>query len=152
MPATNATLERSFSALRGVKTFLRSTMSQQRLNNLMLLHVHVHKDVTDTLELKDIANEFIGDSEHRLKIFLCFLLSLVFFVIMVAMHCYKFCTENSRMDHYRGCRFQNFSGGACPQTSLDTVCTSHTHTAWPDQSHCPCSGPALSTLLGLSKL
>ena len=66
MPATNAKTERSFSALRRVKSYLRSTMSQQRLNNLMLLHVH--KGITD-INMKDIANEFIGDSEHRLKIF-----------------------------------------------------------------------------------
>ena len=47
MPATNATSERSFSALRRVKGYLRSTMSQQRLNNLMVLHVH--KERTETL-------------------------------------------------------------------------------------------------------
>ena len=37
MPATNAQSERSFSALRRIKTYLRSTMAQQRLNNLMVL-------------------------------------------------------------------------------------------------------------------
>lgn len=39
MPATNSTSERSFSALRHVKTYLRNTMSQRRLNDLMILHV-----------------------------------------------------------------------------------------------------------------
>ena len=34
MPATNATSERSFSTLRRTKTYLRSTMKQERLNNL----------------------------------------------------------------------------------------------------------------------
>ena len=67
MPATNATSERFFSALRRVKNYLRGTMTQQRLNNLMVLHVH--KDITDSLKLQDIANEFVGNSEHRLKIF-----------------------------------------------------------------------------------
>ena len=33
LPATNATSERSFSTLRRIKTFLRSTMTQVRLNN-----------------------------------------------------------------------------------------------------------------------
>ena len=33
MPATNATSERSFSALRRLKTYLHSSMSQQRLNH-----------------------------------------------------------------------------------------------------------------------
>ncbi len=39
MAATNATSERSFSALRRVKSCLRATMLQERLNYLMLLHV-----------------------------------------------------------------------------------------------------------------
>ncbi len=26
--------------------------------------LHVHKEVTDKIKLKDVANEFIGDSEH----------------------------------------------------------------------------------------
>ena len=34
MPATNAISKRSFSALRLVKTYLRSTMTQERLNHL----------------------------------------------------------------------------------------------------------------------
>ena len=38
--AMNAVSERSASALRRVKTYLRSTMSRSRLKNLMLLHVH----------------------------------------------------------------------------------------------------------------
>ena len=67
MPATNATSERSFSALRRVKNYLRSTMTQQRLNNLLVLHVH--KDITNNLKLKDIAKEFVGESEHRQNIF-----------------------------------------------------------------------------------
>ena len=40
MPATNATSERSFSALRYIKSYLRATMSQTRLNNVMVLYVH----------------------------------------------------------------------------------------------------------------
>ena len=66
MPATNASLERSFSALRRVKSYLRATMKQDRLNYLMLLHVH--KDKTDELDLKLLVNEFIN-SDHRSNIF-----------------------------------------------------------------------------------
>ncbi len=62
MPATNASSERSFSALRRLKTYLRTTMKQDHLNYLMLLHVH--KDKTDDQDLKVIVNEFIN-SEHR---------------------------------------------------------------------------------------
>ena len=41
VPVTTATAERSFSALRRIKTYLRSTMSDERLNNIMLLHVYI---------------------------------------------------------------------------------------------------------------
>ena len=67
MPAINATSERSFSALRRVKTYLRSTMGQDRLNDLMLLHVH--KDITDNLNVKEVINCYVKDLEHRLRFF-----------------------------------------------------------------------------------
>ena len=70
MPATNVTSVRSFSALCRVMTSLRNTMTQQRLNNLMVLHVH--KDITDRQNLTDIASEFISDNEHRLRVFVSF--------------------------------------------------------------------------------
>ena len=49
MSSTNAISERSFSTLRRVKTYLRSTMLQERLNRLLVLHVH--KEYTDSLDL-----------------------------------------------------------------------------------------------------
>ena len=67
MPATNSTSERSFSALRRVKSYLRATMTQERLNHLML--IHVHKEQTDMLDLKAVINNFIGDSSYRSGIF-----------------------------------------------------------------------------------
>ena len=67
MPASNATSERSFSALRRVKTYLRSTMTQTRLNNLMVLHVH--RDRLDKLDLCQVGNDFIDAREHRRSIF-----------------------------------------------------------------------------------
>ena len=70
MPATNASSERSFSALRRVKSYLRTTMKQERLNYLMLLHVH--KDKTDKMDLKSILNEFVSYSDHRSGIFATF--------------------------------------------------------------------------------
>ena len=47
MPATNASSEGSLSAMQRVKSYLRSTMPQERLNHLMILHVH--KELTDGL-------------------------------------------------------------------------------------------------------
>ena len=67
LPSTNAVSERSFSAIRRVKTYLRSTMGQERLNNLLTLYVH--KDHTDELDLMAVANEFVSHSEHRLSTF-----------------------------------------------------------------------------------
>ncbi len=52
MPATNATSERSFSALHRLKNYLRTTMRQDRLTHLMV--IHVHKDRTDSLDLKAV--------------------------------------------------------------------------------------------------
>ena len=47
MPATNATSERTFSCLRRIKSYLRSSMTQTRLNSTMILSVH--KEYTDQL-------------------------------------------------------------------------------------------------------
>ena len=67
LPSTNAVSERSTSALRRVKTYLRTTMSQLRLNNLMMLSIH--KDRTDQINLETIINEFVSANEHRIDIF-----------------------------------------------------------------------------------
>ena len=67
MPATNSSSERSFSAMRRIKTYLRTTMKQERLNSLMVLHVH--KDYTDKLHLLDIANDFVSNSNRRKQVF-----------------------------------------------------------------------------------
>ena len=67
MPATNIVSERSFSALKQVKTYLRSTTGDSRLNHLMMLHVH--KDRTDALTLVDVANDFVGEKENRKQLF-----------------------------------------------------------------------------------
>ena len=71
MPATNAVSERTFSALRRVKTYLRTTMTQARLNHLMLLYVH-HVE-TEKIDLVQVANDFISTSDDRRQIFGTFL-------------------------------------------------------------------------------
>ena len=70
LPATNATSERSFSALRRIKSYLRSTMTQARLNHLMILHYH--QDMTDSLDLKAVTNEYITKNEARRSTFATF--------------------------------------------------------------------------------
>ncbi len=48
IPATNAVSERSASAVRRVKTYLRLTMTQLRFNNLLVLHVHKERTESTT--------------------------------------------------------------------------------------------------------
>ena len=59
----NAISERSFSAMRHMKIYIRSTMSQERLNATMVMYVH--KVLTDNLYLKSIGNEFCVKSDYR---------------------------------------------------------------------------------------
>ena len=70
MPITTCTAERSFSCLRRVKNYLRSTMSDERLNNVILLHAH--KELTDHLDLRDIASTFISANERRASFLVIF--------------------------------------------------------------------------------
>ena len=65
-PATNAISERSFSAMRRLKTYLRSTMQQKRLNAVMMLHIH--KEMCDQLSVVELANMF-ASTEHRRSLF-----------------------------------------------------------------------------------
>ena len=67
MPATNATSKHSFSVLRRLKSYLRSTMSQLRLNHMMILSIY--KKLVDELDLNAVANEFVDSSDHRLRLF-----------------------------------------------------------------------------------
>ena len=54
-PFTSATAERSFSSLRRIKTFLRSSMTQCRLNNLFMLYVHTSKQPLQRKNLYPIS-------------------------------------------------------------------------------------------------
>lgn len=67
IPVTTATSERTFSALRRLKTYLRSTMSQDRLNHMLLLYCH--KTRTDAIDLSRIASSFVSVNDRRLQYF-----------------------------------------------------------------------------------
>ena len=71
MPATNAVSESSFSSRHRIKTYLRSTMIQTRLNSMMM--IHVHQEITDQLNLVDIGNDFVRGSKHWQTLFGTFL-------------------------------------------------------------------------------
>ena len=63
IPATSATAERSFSALRRLKTYTRSTMTAARLNHIAMLYVHQER----TVRLKDeeIVRSFVSGVSAR---------------------------------------------------------------------------------------
>ncbi|KAJ8897190.1 hypothetical protein PR048_002536 [Dryococelus australis] len=67
LPATSATAERTFSALRRLKTWLRSTMTQERLNHIAVLVVH--RDLAKDVSNLDTANKFISSKESRKLVF-----------------------------------------------------------------------------------
>ena len=60
---TSATTERTFSTLRRLKNYLRSTMSQKRLNHVVVLHTH--KERIDELDLLATAREFVSANDRR---------------------------------------------------------------------------------------
>ena len=64
---TNAISERSCSTLRRIKTYLRSTMTQSRLNHRMMLNSY--KKALGELSLVKVANAFCRKNETRLNIF-----------------------------------------------------------------------------------
>jgi len=66
-PVSSCTAERSFSALRRLKTWLRSTMTEPRLNAVIVCHVN--QDELDNLDNQQLAAEFAARSDIRKGIF-----------------------------------------------------------------------------------
>jgi hypothetical protein len=66
-PASSATAERSFSALRRLKTYLRASCGHLRLNNLAICHVH--KEILDTIDISSLMNEFVLANDKRATVF-----------------------------------------------------------------------------------
>ena len=64
IPATSCSVERSFSALRGLKTYLRSTMGQQRVNNITLSNSVVNNDMDRIIDIFGRRN---GRDSHFFK-------------------------------------------------------------------------------------
>jgi len=63
LPVTTASSERSFSTMRRLKTYLRNTTTEERLNGLALLQIH--RDIRITVE--DVLNE-LAKKSRRLDI------------------------------------------------------------------------------------
>lgn len=67
IPTSSCTSERSFSALHRLKSYLRSTMRQDRLNHLAVLHIHKH-----AAYMKRIINQWIMKCSVRSSAFSLF--------------------------------------------------------------------------------
>ncbi|KAI3702674.1 hypothetical protein L6452_28423 [Arctium lappa] len=63
VPVTVASAERSFSKLKLLKTYLRSSMSQKRLNGLAILCIE--KDMLDNVDLDAIIDDFASKNARR---------------------------------------------------------------------------------------
>ena len=65
--STSPTVERSFSMLRRLKTWLRPTMTQKRLNAFSL--IRENQEIVDEMSLIDVANELVNLHSACLNIF-----------------------------------------------------------------------------------
>ena len=84
IPVTTASAERNVSSLEYVKTDLRNSTAQLRLNHCMLLHIH-----TENLNLKDISEEFIKCNDERITFFgnvqfIMIIINVTFVVILLS--------------------------------------------------------------------
>ena len=61
MPVSSATAERSFSSLKRIETYLRSTMIEDRLNGLAL-----HRNYQ--IDLDRIIQQFAADGNRRIQL------------------------------------------------------------------------------------
>jgi len=64
-PVSVATNERTFSKLKLIKNHLRSTMTDNRLDSLMLLSIE--KDILDTVDVSKIATQWFNIKQRRIQ-------------------------------------------------------------------------------------
>lgn len=64
LPVTTATAERSFSKLKLIKSYLRSTMTQMRLSDLAILSIE-HEE-TQKINISEVVEQFLTLKKRRL--------------------------------------------------------------------------------------
>jgi hypothetical protein len=67
IPMTVTSVEQSFSKLKLLKSYLRSTMTQQRLTDLAT--IAFKSELLDKIEYEHIIEEFISMNTKRMKLF-----------------------------------------------------------------------------------
>lgn len=68
LPVTSCSCERSFSALRRLKTWTRTSMDEDRLNGLALRHVHKDHPLITQLEPLEILKQWDGTLQRRIAL------------------------------------------------------------------------------------
>ncbi|XP_025407070.1 52 kDa repressor of the inhibitor of the protein kinase-like [Sipha flava] len=63
LPVTTASVERSFSTLKRIKTYLRNSTSENRLNGLALLNVYRNIDI----DIESLIDVFANRKERRIN-------------------------------------------------------------------------------------
>ena len=66
-PASSAQAERSCSALRRLKTLLRTSMTEVRLNSVAVCHTR--QQLMDSLDIKVVMEEIVSRSDLRKSVF-----------------------------------------------------------------------------------
>lgn len=56
LPISSASCERSFSVMRRIKTWIRSSMNQDRFTDMSILHIE--RDISNIIESENILNNF----------------------------------------------------------------------------------------------
>ena len=64
MPITVAFAERDFSKLKLIKSYLRSTMSQERLSGLAILSIE--NEMLEELEYKNLISQFTSQKARKI--------------------------------------------------------------------------------------
>lgn len=62
-PVSNCSSERSFSALKRIKSYLRSRMTDERLNSIAILNIE--SDISKNLDYDDIINEYSSSKARK---------------------------------------------------------------------------------------
>lgn len=66
MPVTVVSAERSFSKLKLIKNYFRSTMSQERLSNFAV--ISIEENILEYIDTHDIIKEFSNRKARRVEI------------------------------------------------------------------------------------
>lgn len=63
-PASNCSAERSFSALKRVKNYLRSTIEENRLNSLSVMYIE--SEIMQSIDYDDVIRSFAQKKARRM--------------------------------------------------------------------------------------